>query len=145
MKKSLLILTLFLTLVVTSVTLAQCTLNPRQWRHISNSSDFQLYLDTSFLQMDGQILNAGGCFYYPRGCGTKHRGSKGEHYHMSHVGINSGFFSYAIKSVVYADMYGNQIGDGTYFDDDEIIYEPIPRGSMIEAFCVTALRMAGKL
>ena len=132
MKKSLLILTLFLTLVVTSVTLAQCTLNPRQWRHISNSSDFQLYLDTSFLQMDGQILNAGGCFYYPRGCGTKHRGSKGEHYHMSHVGINSGFFSYAI-------------GDGTYFDDDEIIYEPIPRGSMIEAFCVTALRMAGKL
>lgn len=42
-------------------------------------------------------------------------------------------------------MYGNQIGDGTFFDEDEIIYEPIPRGSMIETLCITALRMAGKL
>lgn len=145
MKKAIFVLTLLLTLIVSSTVFAQCTLNPKQWQFIGNSGDCQLYLDTSFLQMDGQILNTGGCFYYPRGCSMKHRGSKGEHYHMSHVGINTGFFSYAIKSVVYSDMYGNQIGDGTFFDEDEIIYEPIPRGSMIETLCITALRMVGKL
>ena len=145
MKKAIFVLILLLTLIVSSSVFAQCTLNPRQWQYIGDGGDFQLYLDTSFLQMDGQILNTSGCFYYPRGCGFKHRGSKGEHYHMSHVGINTGFFSYATKSIVYADMYGNQIGDGTYFDDDEIIYKPIPRGTMIEGLCVTALRMAGKL
>ena len=145
MKKKLSILTLLLTLIVSSTVSAQCTLNPNQWQYIGNNGNIQLYLDKSFMEIDGQILNTGACFYFPVGCTSKHRGSKGEHYHMHHIGINTGFFSYAIKSVVYSDMYGNQIGDGIYFDDDEITYKPIPQKSLWETFCAVAMNLAGKL
>ena len=75
----------------------------------------------------------------------KHRGSKGEHYHFSLYCINYNVFSVGMKAVVFEDMAGNDLCDGIFLDDDELIYKPIPRGTTFERFCATALKIAGKI
>ena len=142
MKKVVFIFTIVFTILLSSVTFAHCTLNRRQWGYIGNSGNVEMYIDMPNVKVNGNLVETGLCYYFPTGCNMKHRGSKVEHYHMSLISINYNFNSYAVKSLVYGDISGNQTG-GNYFDDDEVTYHPIPRNSLLEKFCITALKIAG--
>ena len=142
MKKIIFIFTIILTVLLSSVAFAHCTLNRRQWGFIGNDGNIEMYIDMPNVKVNGNLVETGLCYYFPTGCGMKHIGSKVEHYHMSLISINYNFNSYAVKSLVFGDINGNQTG-GNYFDDGEVTYYPIPRDSLLEKFCLTALKIAG--
>ena len=145
MKKTLFVLLLLLSQIFTSVAFAQCTLNTKQWLYIGNNGNNQLYIDAPNVEVNGSNVEAGLAIYFPTGCGMKHPGSKGEHYHYSLYCINYNVFSFAMKTVVFEDMAGNDLRDGIFLDDEELIYKPIPRGTTFGKWCETALQIAGKL
>ena len=140
------IFTLFLTTVVlSSVAFARCTLNRQEFGLIGNNGSTEVYIDIPSVENIRNIVEAGSCFYFPGGveCGMKHRGSKSEHYHFILYHINYNFNSAGIRAYMIKDSLGNEI-TSDFFEDDEIKYRPIPRNTLFEKFCLTALKIAGR-
>ena len=134
MKKVIFVLTVFFTILLSSVSFASCNLDPYRWQWVTSNDQFGVFVDITSIKPSGNFAQFWDCNYWPGSCDIH----SGEHYEYRLLYVSYSTNSVGIKSIVVYDAKGRVIDSSTW---DYVKYFPIVPGSIGETEAIAIKRI----